>query len=272
MQGKGTTHPSSRLPCGFVPHLPGIPSVRGIVYNWDGDDTEYLEGLFRKQGEQIACLIIDPPALTEPIRDKLALARRLTKKYGAVLIYDEVKTGFRVSLGGVQEYYGIRPDLTTLSKAMANGFPLAAILGKKKIMQHNPYIWGTFIGDVLAVVASLKTIEILERRNSIKFLWGMGERLIGGLNRIISGLGIEEHVSAVGWNWPTMPFVLFKGKGEAAEEVKKTFYKVITGRGVLMYATHMNFINLSHTAADLSDTLTICEEGLKAAKAGWRKS
>lgn len=258
IQGYGTVHYSVRQPSGFIPNILGIPSVKNIVYNYDGGDFSYVEDLFKKEGKEFACFIVDPSELQEPIEKKLRQIKELTQKYNIVFIMDEIKTAFRISLAGVQSYYNIKPDLTTISKAMANGYSISAVLGKKEIMEQKAHIHGTFIGDILPMIATLKTIEILQRDNNIKKLWLQGEKLINGVNEAIKELKMEEEVIAESWQWPPMPHIWVK-----KEEIRKEFYRLITGWGILMCSGHPNYINLSHSDEDIIETIEVCKEALK---------
>ena len=188
---------SSGVPQDVVKHTLVLP------YN----DTAALETVFQKRGDQIAALILEPIAgnmnLIKAKPEFLAAARNLTSQYGAVLIYDEVMTGFRVALGGAQSLQGITPDLTCLGKVMGGGMPMAAFGGKKEIMSKLAplgavYQAGTLSGNPVAVAAGLKTLEIVAREGFYECLAGQTQKLMSGLKMAADQANIPFAVDSVG--------------------------------------------------------------------------
>ncbi|QWE12740.1 glutamate-1-semialdehyde 2,1-aminomutase [Polynucleobacter sp. AP-Titi-500A-B4] len=188
---------SGGVPQDLVKHTLVLP------YN----DVEAIEEVFKKQGDQIAAVIIEPIAgnmnLIQPSKAFLQAIRNLTSKYGSVLIYDEVMTGFRVALGGAQSLQGIVPDLTCLGKVMGGGMPMAAFGGKKDIMSKlaplgSVYQAGTLSGNPVAVAAGLKTLEIISREGFYECLAGQTEKLMAGLKQAADKAGIPFAVDSVG--------------------------------------------------------------------------
>ena len=188
---------SGGVPKDLVKHTLVLP------YN----DVEAIEEVFKKQGDQIAAVIIEPIAgnmnLIQPSKAFLQAIRNITSKYGSVLIYDEVMTGFRVALGGAQSLQGIVPDLTCLGKVMGGGMPMAAFGGKKDIMSKlaplgSVYQAGTLSGNPVAVAAGLKTLEIISREGFYECLAGQTEKLMAGLKQAADKAGIPFAVDSVG--------------------------------------------------------------------------
>ena len=188
---------SSGVPQDVVKHTLVLP------YN----DTAALEAIFQKQGDQIAAVILEPIAgnmnLIKAKPEFLAAARKLTSQHGAVLIYDEVMTGFRVALGGAQSLQGITPDLTCLGKVMGGGMPMAAFGGKKEIMSKLAplgavYQAGTLSGNPVAVAAGLKTLEIVAREGFYECLAGQTQKLMSGLKMAADQASIPFAVDSVG--------------------------------------------------------------------------
>ncbi len=188
---------SGGVPQDLVKHTLVLP------YN----DVHAIEEVFKKQGNQIAAVIIEPIAgnmnLIQPSKEFLTSIRHLTSKYGSVLIYDEVMTGFRVALGGAQSLQGIVPDLTCLGKVMGGGMPMAAFGGKKDIMSKlaplgNVYQAGTLSGNPVAVAAGLKTLEIVSRGGFYECLSGQTQKLMTGLKQAADKAGIPFAVDHVG--------------------------------------------------------------------------
>ncbi len=159
-----------------IPDSAGVPkgyteNTLLAVFN----DEQSVSRLFEKCGNDIACIVVEPCAanmgVVPPKEGFLQFLRNITEKYGALLIFDEVITGFRLSAGGAQEYYGVYPDLTTLGKIVGGGMPLAAYGGKKEIMQciaplGSVYQAGTLSGNPVAVSAGIATIKLLEKDKS----------------------------------------------------------------------------------------------------------
>lgn len=265
--GRGTTHPDDRPAYGYEIDLPGIPnSIRNLTKEFiDPNKVEILENYLKMYNNEIAGIIIDPTEVTPPIKETLQAIQSLTEQYGIIFILDEIKTCFRLSLGGAQEYYNLTPDITILSKAISNGLPIAIVLGKEEIMKKNyAYIGGTYEDETLAIAASLATINTIEKEGGIKHVWKMGNRLIEGLERAITDIGIEEEVEAHPWNEPPMPFIKFKGSNRS--HLRSIFFREIFNQGLLMYHDHMNFINLSHTQSDIDRTIDKCKICLKKVK------
>jgi glutamate-1-semialdehyde 2,1-aminomutase len=155
------------------PNSPGVPAALAQhTLTLDYNDSEQVEALFDKMGDQIACIIVEPVAgnmnCIPPVAGFLETLRAVCDKYGAVLIFDEVMTGFRVALGGAQSVYDVKPDLTTLGKIIGGGMPVGAFGGRNDIMQAlSPvgpvYQAGTLSGNPIAMAAGLKTLEIISR-------------------------------------------------------------------------------------------------------------
>ena len=188
---------SGGVPQDLVKHTLVLP------YN----DVATIEAVFKNQGDQVAAVIIEPIAgnmnLIQPSKQFLATIRNLTSKYGSVLIYDEVMTGFRVALGGAQSLQGITPDLTCLGKVMGGGMPMAAFGGKKEIMSKlaplgSVYQAGTLSGNPVAVAAGLKTLEIISREGFYECLTGQTEKLMAGLKQAADKANIPFAVDSAG--------------------------------------------------------------------------
>ena len=175
----------------------GQPSSAGVPVDVAKDtltlsynNVEELQQLFDQQGDEIACVILEPVVgnmnLIVPSEEFLNTLRSVTEKHGAVLIFDEVMTGFRVSLGGAQELFGITPDMTTLGKVIGGGLPVGAFGGRKEIMQTlaplGPvYQAGTLSGNPVAVAAGLKTLELIQVEGFFESLSKQTKKLTDGL-------------------------------------------------------------------------------------------
>jgi glutamate-1-semialdehyde 2,1-aminomutase len=176
----------------------GIPDAvaRTIVparYN----NIEFLRRLFEREGDDIAAIIVEPVLgnaqgiLPEPGFHKAM--RALTEEFGILLIFDEVKTGFRFAKGGAAEFFGIRPDLATFAKAMGNGYPAAAFAGRREIMELLPdkvSHGGTYAGNRVAAAAAVKTLEIIRDTNALETVWANGAAIKAGFKDIIERKGL----------------------------------------------------------------------------------
>ena len=192
----------------------GNPSSAGVPADFtkhtlvlEYNNTAQLEEAFARNGDEIACVILEPFVgnmnLVRPTEAFVKALRELTEKHGAVLIYDEVMTGFRVALGGAQSLHGITPDLTTMGKVIGGGMPLAAFGGRKDIMEcisplGGVYQAGTLSGNPIAVAAGLKTLEIIQREGFYENLTALTRRLADGLAASAKAHGIEFTADSVG--------------------------------------------------------------------------
>lgn len=187
-----------------VPDSAGIPvSVQAEMLIAPFNDPDYIRSLLAEHGDQVAGIIVEPlQRIIPPEPDFLQLLRDEADKYGIVLIFDEVVTGFRFAYGGAQELYGVTPDLATLGKIIGGGFPLAAIAGRADIMAHfdksavDADKWlmqlGTLSGNPVAAVAGLKTIEVLRRDGQYDLLRTNGQRLMDMASNALSAQGIAH--------------------------------------------------------------------------------
>ncbi|WP_107854809.1 glutamate-1-semialdehyde 2,1-aminomutase [Neisseria elongata] len=192
----------------------GNPSSAGVPADFtkhtlvlEYNNTAQLEETFAKIGDEIACVIVEPFAgnmnLVRPSENFVRTLRSLTDKHGAVLIYDEVMTGFRVALGGAQSLHGITPDLTTMGKVIGGGMPLAAFGGRKDIMAcisplGGVYQAGTLSGNPVAVAAGLKTLEIIRREGFYENLTARTEQLVKGFQTAANKAGVAFTADSVG--------------------------------------------------------------------------
>lgn len=186
-----------------VPYSAGVPGMlRGLLHTVPMNDANRLEGVFKAYSDEIAAFLIEPimgnccsiAATREYVRD----ARALCDRYGIVMIVDEVKTGFRVARGGVQELMGFKGDLCTFAKAMANGYPISVLAGREEIMRRfgdDVVHGGTFTCHSVALAAADKTLEILEKTPALQTIAEYGTRLRAGMSGILTQRGIRHSFS-----------------------------------------------------------------------------
>ncbi len=172
--------------------------------------------------------------------------REATQRYGALLVHDEIVTGFRIALGGAQEFFDVVPDLAVFSKGMANGFPISAVVGRRQVMERyrDVIVSSTFGGDAVALAAAKATIETYDSHDVVAHLWRQGETLWTGLNAHFARTGIPGEVRGF---WPC-PILVFD-----PPELKDRFLRAAYAHGVSLYL--VSYVNLSHTDADIAEAL-----------------
>src|SRR4030081_1729577 len=174
------------------PYSEGVPvSTRSFAHFVQANDANQLEDVFRRRGHKIACMLIEPimgnclGIAAEP--EYLKAARELCSKYGTVLLIDEVKTGFRVARGGVQELYGVKADLCTFAKAVGNGYPISVLAGREDIMRQRGRgvaHGGTYTAHPVSLAAAEKTLEILAETDALERVAAYGTRLRSGMSAV----------------------------------------------------------------------------------------
>jgi glutamate-1-semialdehyde 2,1-aminomutase len=246
------------------------------------NDVDDVEATLAEHPEQVAAIIVEPVAHNSPgllpRPGFLEGLRRICDREGTLLIFDEVITGFRHHIGGYQAIAGVLPDLTTLGKAIANGFPLAAIAGRRELMERytthpagDVHFGGTFNGNSAAVEAALATIEQLEDGQVHEHLFALGERMRDGLREIARRVGVPAVVGGFG-----SLFVLcfMEGPLETYEDVLRNdtalfmrYRRELVARGVFEMPESLgrSHISASHTEDDIDRSLAAAEEALAAA-------
>jgi glutamate-1-semialdehyde 2,1-aminomutase len=231
------------------------------------------------QGGDIAAIILEPIphniGCVIPTQEFLTALRELATRYGAILIFDEVITGFRHSLGGYQKICGVTPDLTTVAKSMANGYPIAAVCGKRELLDRfqtaggDVFFAGTYSGHPLAVAAAIKTIERLEDGSVHRRLFDDGAWVARELTGMVERLRLKAHVAQFG-----SVFVLYFMeppvhdyrdllRNDKAKDIQ--FRRGMMDRGFfcLPLAMKRNHISAAHSREDLAGTLNAAEDVLK---------
>jgi len=237
----------------------GVPqAVKDLTHKFAYNNIPSLEKIFKEYPGQIAAVILEPMNVEFPKDKFLEKVKMLTHQNGAVLIFDEMITGFRYANGGAQEYFNVTPDLATFGKALANGYPLSAVAGKKEIMELMEEIFFsfTFGGETLSLAAALDTMKKLEKKSAIKKTITLGERLIKDFNQLIKKLQLEEIVSIVGH--PTWTHLVFKDAGGYTQWHFKTFYlQEMFAAGILIIGSHN--LSYAHTSKEIDSLLSVYE-------------
>jgi glutamate-1-semialdehyde 2,1-aminomutase len=258
-----------------LPDSPGVvPALAAETLVARYNDITSIDKIFSKYGNKIAALIVEPVCanigVIPPTPRFLADLASITRRYGALLIFDEVVTGFRLSLGGAQEVYQVRPDLTCLGKILGGGLPLAAFGGRRDIMNliapvGPVYQAGTLSGNPLAVTAGLATLKQLSRRGAYQTLERKGKYLAEGFAKVLAKYNTKATVNRAG-----SMMTLFFGveRVSNADEARRCdrekfarFFHGMLERGVYLPPAPFEamMISLSHSDADLRKTITAFE-------------
>ena len=245
-----------------VPQSPGVPPASRA----DEFDLEDLEGLSRILAidPPVACVVTMPFEYQESPSGRLDAIRTAAHSHGALLVLDEMRSGFRLSLGGAQEHLNVQADLATFSKGLANGYAISAVTGSAEIMGGLAVtkISSTFFANPADMAAALATLRILEDSDALERIWSTGTNLMVGLRQIVAEFGVPAEV--VGY--PPMPFLRFTSTDiHQAERERIAFFTETTRQGVLLHPDHQWFVSAAHTEADLDETLATCRVAMAAA-------
>lgn len=251
----------------------GVPKkLYEDVYEFRYNDLDGLEQLMKEHGDDTAAIIITPfghplaQKLQEPNPGFLEGVRELANKYGTVLIFDEIRTGFRVSMGGAQKYYGVTPDISTFGKAMANGYAIGAVVGKEEFMrkiEKEVFVSSTFFPNSDSITASLKTIEILERDNVLEKLWEKGQRFNDSIKKVVNEKDCGAEFSGI----PPMQCITFTKDQDGKYKSKRNdFFTQLIRRGIFMQPYHHGYICHRHTEEELNHTVDMIAESLDYVK------
>jgi glutamate-1-semialdehyde aminotransferase len=238
------------------------------VHEFRYNDLDQLEDWMAKYGDQTAAIIMTPfghplhQKMEEPKPGFLEGVRSIADRHGAVLVFDEVRTGFRLAMGGAQELYGVTPDLVVLGKGMANGYAISVVTGKAEVMtaaSQKLFISSTFFPNSDGYIAALKTIEILKRDDVLNQIWKKGGRFLTILRKIIDQYDVGAELSGVA----PMFFITFK-KDEAGTQRGKRhdFYTQLIRRGIFFTPHHHSYICYRHTEEDLDITAKAINDAL----------
>lgn len=264
-----------------VPSTSGIPRcLHDLIITLPFNDFEIFEATIRRTWHEVAAILVEPMlgncAAIEPLPGWLELLRGKCTEYGIVLIFDEVKTGFRIARGGAQEVYGVLPDLATYAKALGNGYPVAAFGGKREIMEVvgvGVACGGTYAGNVVGVTAAAATLELLQKQPILETIAERGRRLQAGLKRIFDDAGIPATICG----HPAM-FSPVIGLSEKPTDQRSwmrsdhhyylRLIRAAYARGVMPDYDPREpwFMSYSHSDAVVDETLNVMEDVVRALK------
>jgi glutamate-1-semialdehyde 2,1-aminomutase len=262
-----------------IPGSPGVPAaMTKLTIQARYNDLDAVHSAFARWGDDIACVIVEPVAgnmgFIAPAPGFLRGLRHACDRYGAILIFDEVMTGFRVARGGAQRRYRVRPDLTTLGKVIGGGLPAAAYGGRRELMRRiapvgDVYQAGTLSGNPLAVAAGLETLRRLEQPGAYEALEQRTNELVGGLERVAEEVGADFSAASIGGMFGFhFRNVLPRDFSEAKESDARAFQLFFTAmldRGVYLAPSSFEagFVSLAHTRRDVQKTVQAAGEALQ---------
>lgn len=245
----------------------GVPmAVRDLTKAFRYNHLEDLKRIFAENAGRVAAVILEPIHGEEPQEGFLQEVAELSRNEGAILIFDEVKTGFRFGLGGAQGHFGVTPDLACFGKAIANGMPLSALVGRREVMKELENVFFSFTngGETLSLAAAIATIREMQREPVVEHIWREGKRLKDGYNAMAAELGLERMTNCYGL--PPMTLVSFVGEdGKESVPLRSLFQQEVIRRGILFDDGH--FVCYSHTPQDIQKTLQAYREALLIVRA-----
>lgn len=246
----------------------GVPeSVKKLTKTFQYNNIESLEKIFKENPGKVAAVIMEPLGVVMPKDNFLEKVKKLTHQNGAVFIFDEIVTGFRLALAGAQEYFKVVPDLACFGKAVANGFPLSFVCGKKEIMKECEEIFFsfTFGGELVSLAAALATIKVLEEEPVLEHVAKVGWQLQQGYNQLVKEMDLGQYTEVVGYG--SRHAINFKNRRGQDDLVAKTvFQQELAQRGILFGGS--NNLSYSHSAKDIQKTLTAYQAVLAIMKKG----
>ncbi len=266
--------------CGYHGWHDWCCEVKGGILEKNYEDTleftynhlDELEDLMKKHGDDVAGIIVTPVGhplgheVEMPKAGFLEGVRDIATKHGSVLIFDEIRSGFRCSLGGAQKYFGVTPDLSTFGKAMANGYAIAALVGKKefmKVLADKAFLSSTYFPNSDSQVASLATIKFLEENNVLDVIHDKGLRFGQTVSKIVEESGLPINFSGSPW----MPFLTFRPDADKIyKKARVQFYSELIRRGVFLQPYHHGYIAFRHTEEELTHAANMIKEALNEIK------
>ena len=241
--------------------IPGVPAeIGGLYHAVDWNDTKTIRDLFDAYSNNIAAVIVAADyGEFEKGSTFYPFLREITRKNNALLIYDEIVTGFRVALGGVQEYFGVLPDLCVFAKAIANGMPLSVYAGRREVMKTCEMpgfsISSTYGGETLSLAACRAVIRTYREKDVIGHIKSHGEYVWGRLNKMFEKNEIPIRLRGIA---PCIQFTVLPG---ADDEILNRFFRAAYRNGVSLYG--VSYVNFSHSYEDLDETLDRLEKAVK---------
>ncbi len=239
----------------------GVPALmKQLVRKFEYNNIETLERIFAENQGKVAAVIMEAISVEEPRDNFLQKIRKLCTKHGALLIFDEVVTGFRLALGGAQEFYKVIPDLAAFGKGVANGMPLSIVAGKRRIMQtcDDVFFSMTYGGETLSLAAAIATIKEMQSKPVLQHLRSLGAKLKDAFNALASKYDLPVECKGL----PPHAAFSFKDKDDKEDLLLKSiFVQEMSLRGILVTGAY--FICYAHTNEDIAKTIVAFEEAFR---------
>ncbi len=249
----------------------GVPeAVKALTTPFPYNDLPALQSLLETHASDVAAIIMEPMGIVEPEPEYLEGVRALATQHGAVLIFDECWTGFRIDLQGAYGKFGVAPDLACFGKALGNGVPISVILGKAEIMDVFDEIFYsfTFGGDMLGIAAANAVLDVLESEPVLDTVEATGRALMDGFLALVAETGLQDKVTLAGY--PARHVMGFSGDGEDGLLIKSVFQQEAIARGVLAAGWHAP--SYAHSETDVSRTLEAYQIALSIVAEGLKKN
>ena len=241
----------------------GVPeAVRALTHPFAYNDPETLEKVLAEHPGQFAAVIMEPVNFVEPKAGYLQKVKDLAHRHGALLIFDEICSGFHFGLGGAQKRFGVTPDLACFGKAMGNGFPIACVLGRAEVMKlfEEVFVSFTMAGEVASLAAALRVLDILEQTDALAQIEAKGKSLQDGFNVLAKQSGLSGRLECGGYPWWSL--LKFRdAQGGDSLLVRSLFQQEAIKRGVLLLVTHN--MTAAHDAGAVEQTLEVYAAVLK---------
>jgi len=246
----------------------GVPAaVRALTHSFPYNDLPALEKLLEEHPGEFAAVIMEPVNFSEPARGYLQGVRQLAHRHGALLIFDEICSGFHFGLGGAQKRYNVFPDMACFGKAMGNGFPIACVVGRADVMKTFEEIFFsfTFGGEVASMAAALKVLDILETTDALARMEAQGRTLQDGFNALAKVAGLSDRLACIGH--PTWSLIKFRdAEGKDSLLLRSLVSQELGKRGILSLVTHN--MTAAHDSVAVQQTLETYAAVFKTV-AGW---
>lgn len=248
---------------GSTTRYAGVPgAIRELTHSFPYNDLPALEKLLQEHMGEIAAIIMEPVNFVEPLPGYLGEVKELAHRHGALLIFDEICSGFHFGLGGAQRRYGVIPDLACFGKAMGNGFPISCVVGSRDVMRifSDIFFSFTFAGEVASMAAAMKVLDILEHTDALARMEANGRVLQDGLNVMAKIAGLSDRIICTGHPaWSLIQFRDADGKNSYLD--RSLFSQELIKRGVLLLTTHN--MTAAHDHVAIEQTLERYAEVLK---------
>lgn len=247
-----------------APRPDGIPpSTLADTLHFKFNDPASLEAVFAEHPDQIACVIMMSYEYDVPAVGFFDQVKDIAHRNGALFILDEMRSGFRIALGGAQEYFDIRPDMSTFSKAMSNGYPISAVVGRRDVLAGlgRTHMSSTFYANPAEMAAAIATIGILRDTDALARIKTLGEQFRGALDKLVAASGLPAQVVGLS----VSPFLLFRNPSDdpRAARLKTIFFRETLRRGVMFHPNHQWFLSAAHTKEDVEQTISACRDALE---------